>query len=218
MNETSFSLSTPEASTPKFTFQDIQTTLEYLSILKNRDLFAKGSETDWTGKTYQSDITDKTYQFSDRNFQEAVARVVEGWKKNLEGFAHVFQTSKGSIYFMLADKSCVRFKSDGSTWAKDSIKVMEHIFFLPEQQYAELLELHQQGLLQDAIPTLSAREQGIQAYSVPEAGLYPFEFRLRGYANEIDFQHTDGVLRITENSGPFASGYHLGHKIEAVLK
>lgn len=56
---------------------------------------------------------------------------------------------------------------------------MEHIFFLPEEEFSELLTLQEINSLQDGIYELSARETGIQAFTAPAVGLYPFEFRLR---------------------------------------
>lgn len=87
MNEITFSL--PDANTI-FSVRDVETTLEYLNSLKMKDLFSLSNQAasptpqpNWIGTTYYSS-TDKEYQFSDRNFQEAVSSVVDAWKKTLK--------------------------------------------------------------------------------------------------------------------------------------
>lgn len=223
MNEESiYSPRNPKSS---FSYEDIVSTLEYLHALRNRELFTdRGQEknittqSDWRNSTYFSEILAKKYYFTDRNFQDAVSGVVEAWKKNPEGFSHIFETSQGSIYFMLEDGKCIRFKRSKLIWVVERTLIFDHVFFLPEYVFTVLNDLHEKGELQEGIFELSQSESGILAYMVPAENFHPFEFRLHKYANDIKFSYDNNVLRFNKESGPFASGYHLGHKIVNLIK
>ncbi len=203
-----------------FTVDDVETTLEYLNRLRKAE-HSLSPETQNKKISYLSYITDKRYELLEESFQEGVDTVISAWLENREGFLSIFSTEHGSLYFVLKDGQTVRFKQKQGKWDKNSqIVIMDHIFYLPEQTFKDFAEAHLNGYFQDYIQDFIADKRGFPAQEKPEVGFHPFEFRLHEYANDISFiyEPKKGQLRITGESGPFASGYHLGHSIHKIHK
>jgi hypothetical protein len=196
--------STQESTNSRFTIDDVFKVLEQLNEIRERS-----SALDFR-KTPDSPV--------DNSYEDEVQKVVDSWEANRDAFKFVFETEMGSKYFVLDNGMVVRFKRKDDKWDIRRINISEHIVFLDEKTFNELLETEKYGGgLQEEIFILSKRPEGIPASEEPSEGLYPFDFRAYRYANDISYTIENGVLRITDKLGPFASGNHFGHKITKVL-
>jgi hypothetical protein len=195
--------STNENIDSMFTIDDVFEELQRLNEIRLRSSVFR------IGKS-QDTATEDSYE-------DEIQKLIETWEKQKEKFRYVFETEKGSKYFVLNDGKVIRFKKKYGKWdIVNGVNITEHIVFLDEKTFNELLEIDRDYGLQDEIVRISS-DRGIPVSESPEEGLYPFDFRLYNYSNKISFSIKDGVLRITDELGPFASGYHFGHKIVGIL-
>jgi hypothetical protein len=138
-------------------------------------------------------------------------------KKEKDRFKHIFETEKGSIYFVTENGESLRFKNDGKE-IKDQ-PILKKIFFIEEAMSTEISQARASMetdyyVLNNKIKICNFR-----------VGACPLEFWMASDSNEVVYQE-DGknleILGIKRENGEeeraFYGGFHIGHKINNIIK
>lgn len=135
---------------------------------------------------------------------------VEKQIAEVDGYKKIFKTERGSIYFVLNTGESMRVKKTNEGLA---IQPICHKIFYVDTQQAEQLEQMMKGTFwqEDIIGV------PISTVSLTE-GVRPVEFGIINMP-EINFSEEENILSIKgDNTGVFASGFHLGSVVSEIIK
>lgn len=147
---------------------------------------------------------------------------LENLLKEKERFKYVFETEKGSVYFVLPTGQSWRFKKASHGYKEHSI--LTKIFFIDSETFEYLFSKGQLGIGAFEKQFIN---QKIKTVKLAE-GVFPVEFGLSDYP-EIIFEEDEDCVKIIgvkvktregEEIIPhfMASGWHFGHVVAKIIK
>ncbi|MFH1047540.1 MAG: hypothetical protein V1738_04515 [Patescibacteria group bacterium] len=150
--------------------------------------------------------------------EKQTAELVERLLGEKEKFESVFETERGSVYFVCHTGESFRFKKTDNGYK--SQQMMKHIYYLKSDVAKQLHDEMKNGLFQFWL-----MKQEIEADSNPAEGLTPFEMCVRGHQEgEFDIVPTTVGFKIArteknprKDEPQFYAGYHIGHEISRII-
>lgn len=149
--------------------------------------------------------------------KELLREYVEKMKKQKENFQFVFETEKGSIYFVSKNGESWRFKKEEGRDDFDEQPILEKIIFISPEEKERFLEIKKSSFFEEKLIGHQFRKSEIAQ------GAYPLEIGIQGF-RDVVFEETNESLKIIgtktkEGIEPiFASGIHLGYQISEIFK
>jgi hypothetical protein len=153
------------------------------------------------------------------NYKDAGKLLLDELLIKMESFKNVFMTTSGSYYFIFLTGESWRIKKDiEDNREMITQPIMNNIFFVDDKQAEEILKIIKRGNIQEEIINMPIRTKTLNL------GMRPVEFEVEG-KNKIQYSENNGILTINGSINPdntienkFASGIHVGHKIETIIK
>lgn len=147
-------------------------------------------------------------------------------------FSKVFQTEKGSIYFISKDGKSWRFKKNDDESIRDE-PIINKIVFLSSEECDKFKEIKRDRFFQERLVGFSEdrhwrSEEDRAPYEIKKTdfgeGVYPLEIGVSSFP-EVIFEETEESIKILgtknhdgETVRSFASGIHLGHAVTEVYE
>ncbi|MFA5961472.1 MAG: hypothetical protein WC848_02200 [Parcubacteria group bacterium] len=152
--------------------------------------------------------------------QRMMSEFVENLKIEKEKFKLVFETEKGSVYFVSKDGQSWRFKRDEDGKINDQ-PIVNKIFFVSDEEAERILEFKR------ADPNWQENIIGFEIrQSEFKEGVRPVEMGIKSSHQKLFFEEGGGKIKLAkvvfvhnnEEDDQFAAGIHIGHAVSRIWK